>query len=159
MLVPDVDYSVDILNGAVTFHTAPLHDDYLRFDFKVVDFVNDDLLTAIKSGVNGLSHFGINGYGMVPENNLQSLNKPLPDYDLPELIAKIGVWFMREGATEMGLRSSFAWRDGGINVDPYPSRALEFWSARFQSQKNPCVSQLMLTSRVPLVLASVVTTT
>jgi len=135
--VADQDYSVDVRNGVVIFKTAPLAGDYLRFDFRMVDFVNDDLLLVIKAGVNGLSHFGINGYQFNTENNLYSLNKSFPNPDLAEIVCKVGVWMMREGMTEYGLRSSFAWRDGGVNVDPYPSRALEFLVQKLQvSEKS-----------------------
>jgi hypothetical protein len=33
---------------------------------------------------------------------------------------------MREGLTELAMRSTTAWRDGGVSVDPFPSRALQF---------------------------------
>ena len=131
-LVEDTDWRVDTANGYLEFAVAPAGEDYFRFDFRMVDFRNADLYDIMVAGVNSLSHFGINGFQMQKENNLLFLNRTLPNPDLIELICKIGVWQMREGQTEAGLRSSFAWRDGGVNTDPYPSRALEFLVQKIQ---------------------------
>lgn len=122
----DVDYTVDLRNGVVTFALPPAADDYIRFDFRRCDFVNDDLLQALNGGVNSLSHFGLNGFQFNSNYNLQVLNTAIPNPDLGEIISRVAVWNMRGGQTEAALRNTMAWRDGGASADPAPSRALEF---------------------------------
>lgn len=123
--LPDIDYSVEAKNGMVEFSLPPASDDYLRFDFYRSDFVNVDLLQGLRSAVNALSQFGINGYQVKRENNLAYCNSN-PNLDLVEIICKLAIYLMRQGATESALRSSMSWRDGAISEDPYPSRALQF---------------------------------
>lgn len=130
--VPDVDYWVDIKNGVVQFKVAPAATDYLRFNFSRCDFNNDELLPALQAGVNGLSAYGINGYQFNQENNLLTLNQQFPSPDLIRLVCLVAVVSAREGGTEAALRSSMAWRDGGASIDPYPSRALEFFVQKMQ---------------------------
>lgn len=137
----DQDYSVDVRRGMITFATPPAATDYLRIDFRKVDFANDDLLLALGSGIDSLSHYGLSGYSTQNQNNLttigQSLNK-----DLMDIICMVAMMNMREGLTEQALRSTYAWRDGGVNVDPFPSRAMEFLVAKLQ------VSASMIQQRV-----------
>lgn len=121
----DEDYSLDVKRGSITFKTPPLATDYIRIDFRKVDFVNEDLLQALVSGVDCLSHFGLNGYATSVQNNLTMVATPF-DRDVMDIACLIGMLNMREGLTEQALRSTYAWRDGGVNVDPYPSRAMEF---------------------------------
>ena len=109
----------------VEFASPPAATDYLRFDFFRSDFVNADLLTGLKSAVNALSQFGINSFSAKRENSLVYMGRSL-DTDIIEIICKLSIWLMRQGATEAALRSSMSWRDGGVSEDPYPSRALEF---------------------------------
>ena len=123
---PDVDYQVDTHNGIVEFTTAPLATDYLRFEFRKCDFFNEDMLLGLKSAVADLGNFGLQGFSLHKENNLFSLNTQLPNPDIGEIICKIAVRNMREGQTESALRSTMAWRDGGVSADPVSSRSLQF---------------------------------
>ena len=125
-LVMDEDYSVDVRNGIVSFKTAPLPDDYIRIDFRKVDLVNDDLLSALTTAVNSLSHFGLSGFYTSNENNLVSLGTAI-NQDLMDIVCLVAMFNMREGLTEQAMRSTLSWRDGGINEDPFPSRAMEFF--------------------------------
>jgi hypothetical protein len=123
--VPDQDYMVDLKGGWVEFQYPPTVGSYLRFDFARGDFINMELLQGLKSAINTLSQFGINGYEAHTENNLKYIKAPLNN-DLIEIICKLAIWLMRQGATESALRSTMTWRDSGVQEDPYPSRALQF---------------------------------
>jgi len=125
-MVADQDYQVDVRNGVVQFQTAPAPTDYLRFEFRKCDFFNDDLLLGLKSAVGDLGNFGLAGYSLHKENNLYSLNQPLANPDLGEILCKIAVRNLREGLTEAALRSTMAWRDGGVSVDPVSNRSLQY---------------------------------
>jgi len=131
----DEDYTVDVRTGTITFKTAPLATDYLRIDFRKVDFVNDDLLLALGGGVDSLSHFGLGSMFTYNLNNLTMIGQPF-DKDLMDIICMVAMLNMREGLTEQALRSTYAWRDGGVNVDPYPSRAMEFLVEKLQVSKE-----------------------
>lgn len=136
LLSQNVDYAVDVRNGLVEFATAPAATDYLRFQFLRTDFVNDDLLLAIASAVNSLSHYGLNGYQINNSYNLASLNVALQYPDLADIIAKLAMIRMREGMTENAMRGTTAWRDGNASADPYPSRALEFLVTKLQVNED-----------------------
>ena len=125
-LVPYVDYVVDARAGYIEFAMPPLPGDYARFEFRKTDFVNDDLLTMLVSGVNALSQYGLNGYQVDTSYNLLAINKPFKTPDLAEIVAKVSVLRLREGLTEAAMRSTTAWRDGNASMDPFPSRALQF---------------------------------
>lgn len=125
-MLPDVDYSIDVRAGSITFKTAPAIGDYARFDFRRTDFVNEDLLLGLTSGVNILSGFGLSGYAMSSQGQLYGLNKAVANPDLNDIICKSAIFAMREGQAESALRSSMAWRDGGASVDQDTGRTLEF---------------------------------
>lgn len=124
--VPYVDYIVNSRAGTLEFLVPPAPGDYVRFDFRRTDFVNADLLEMLTSGVNSLSSYGLNGYQVNTSYNLLSLSKPLDTPDIAEIISKVSVLRLREGQTEVAMRSTTAWRDGSSAVDPFPSRALQF---------------------------------
>jgi hypothetical protein len=126
VMVPYVDYIVDVRAGTIQFAVAPVAGDYARFQFLMTDFVNDDLLQMLVTGVNALSQYGLNGYQVNTSYNLQSINKPLQYADLAEIVVKVGVLRLREGLTERAMRSTTAWREGSASMDPFPSRALQF---------------------------------
>lgn len=122
----NVDYWVDERAGWVEFAAAPASGDYARIDFRRVDFLNQDLYIALCSAVNTLSTFGLNGYQMNSTQNLQALNKGIESPDLAEIICHTAIYVMREGMTELALRSSSNWRDGSDASDPFPDRDLQF---------------------------------
>lgn len=124
--VPDQDYRVDIYNGVVEFATFPDATDYLRFDFRKCDFVNADLYASLQSAIAALSQYGINGYQLNQSNNLLTMNKPLANPDLGDLVCKIAVRNIRDGLTELALRHDAGWRDGSNQYDPQPNRNLQF---------------------------------
>lgn len=124
-MLPDVDYSVHARSGTVEFAKSPAIGDYARFEFRTADFVNDDLLQALSSGVNALSTFGKNGYCTTKTQNLVQLNRPLESPDLGELFCQISIYLMRHGLSEQALRNATTWRDGGESSSPFGSRGLD----------------------------------
>ena len=122
----NVDYWVDERAGWVEFATAPASTDYARLDFRRVDFLNQDLYIALCSAVNTLSTFGLNGYQVNSTQNLQTINSNIESPDLAEIICHTAIYVMREGMTELALRSSANWRDGSDASDPFPDRDLQF---------------------------------
>ena len=122
----DEDYVIDSRNGKIIFKVAPLVTDYIRIDFRKIDFLNDDLLRVLASGVDSLSNFGLCGFSTYRQNNLIRLGAGTYNNDITNIICLVGMLNLREGMTEAALRSTLSWRDGGVNEDPYPSRAMEF---------------------------------
>jgi hypothetical protein len=134
--VQNTDYWINERSGWVEFAEAPAVGDYIRLDFRRVDFLNQDLYLALTSAINTLSTFGLNGYQINQTQNLLSLNQPIESPDLAEIICHTAIYLMREGLTEAALRSSMTWRDGGESADPFPSRGLQFIVGKLQISED-----------------------
>jgi len=139
-LAPYLDYYPNGDKGYVDFKVNPALNSYLRVEYRAVRFSNDQCRNMILNAVSGLSHYGINSFGISASNNLLYLGAPLPNRDLAEIVCEIAALNALQARTLDAIDASESWKDGKVEYTADPSRSIQA-ATLFASQKKELIRQ------------------
>lgn len=119
------DYYASEKGGYIDFATIPSTSSYLRVDYRMYRFTQDEVRNALLNAVSSISLYGINGYEVRTSNNLYYLVAPLPTRDLAEIACQIAYRNLLNAQVQDSLENAEAWKDGKIEYTSDPSRSLQ----------------------------------
>jgi hypothetical protein len=119
------DFYADDAGGFVQFKTAPSTNDYLKVQYKMVKYTNDECRNRLLNAVSALSLYGINGYEVRQSNNLYYLVTPLANRDLGEIVCMIAKKNLLESKVQSSFEAAEAWKSNEIEFTADPSRSIQ----------------------------------
>lgn len=124
-LQPYTDFYADDSGGFIQFSSAPSTSSYLKVQYPMVRYTNDDCRRLLINAVSSLSLYGINGFEVRKSNNLYYLTVPLPNRDVGEIVALIAAKALMQSKIQSSFESAEQWDDGKIKYVSDPSRAIQ----------------------------------
>lgn len=126
-LVPYTDYYPSGSGGYIDFAVNPGPTDYLRVQYKVYKFTDDEIRNMLINAVSGLSLYGITDqtYDVQQSWNYYYLTAPLPSRDVGKIICSIAAKEFMGAQTLTMAQSAEQWKIGNTSYVSDPSRSIQ----------------------------------
>jgi len=135
-LVPYTDFFPSGDKGYIDFAVAPTVSNYLKVDYSLVKYTNDDIRGILLNAVSALSLYGINGFQVNSSNNLSYLATPLPNRDLGDIVCHIASLNLLGAEVFSSIEASESWKDGKVEWTADPGRTIQAATLSQTAQKE-----------------------
>jgi len=153
-LLLNSDYIVEYDKGSVTFAVPPYPTDTINISYREVKYTNRMLDSALQVSIDTLSQFNINGYGIMPDNNVLTVVGVIGNNGLRPIIFTIAQKILNRATIRVKSEQARAYKSDNFSIDTAPGRLIDGMStqsvADFAEIKSMATAYIK-TATVPMV--------